>query len=532
MTTRPPAADAPAAAALHADLDGWTVDGVSELVGDRAFRALGREQVTPALVAARAAGPEAAAVLTRLFMLGDDVTRAQADAALSRLGTQGAERIGLVEAAGAEPGDAVRALVDVRPYSATTEDGQVDWWIASDQGESVTARAVGRDHVLGVGGASTTLASVTMRAPRRRVLDLGTGCGIQAMHASLHADSVVATDLSVRALAYARFNESVNAPALGAGAAAHRASSHRAWDLREGSMLEPVAGETFDLVVSNPPFVITPPGAPTYEYRDGGAVGDGVTAALITDVGTVLEPGGVAQLLGNWEIRAGASGEGEAGADWRIRIGRWLDAAPVPLDAWIIQRDALDAAEYAETWLRDAGVTADRDPALWSSAYEAYLRAFDEGGVEAIGFGLVVLRRPLTGAPTIRRFEEHEGAVAMPLGPTLAAGLEAHDWLASVSDAEVLDAALTVAPDVTKETHGRPLEAHPEHILLRQGGGFGRVIKADTALAGLVGACDGELTVGQIAHALAALLDVPAGEMIGGLVPAVRDLVRDGLLLR
>ncbi|MFN3867138.1 MAG: methyltransferase, partial [Demequina sp.] len=469
---RPPAADAPTAAALRADLEAWTVDAVSALVGDRAFRALGREQVVPARIEARAAGDSPAAVLTRLFMLGDEVSRAHAETALTHVGVRGAERIGLLEAAGAQPGDAVRAVVDLRPYAAMAEGGQVDWWICSDQGEAVTARAVGQDHVLGLGGASTTLASVTMRTPRRRVLDIGTGCGIQAMHASLHADAVVATDISTRALAYARFNETVNAQALGGQGGSHRATSHRAWDLREGSMLEPVAGEAFDLVVSNPPFVITPPGAPTYEYRHGGAAGDGVTAGLIRDVGTVLEPGGVAQLLGNWEIR----GDGGAG-DWRDRIGQWLDAAPVPLDAWIVQRDALDAAEYAETWLRDGGVTVDRDAALWSSAYEAYLRAFDEGGVEAIGFGLVVLRRPQTGSPSLRRFEEHEGALAMPLGPTLAGALEAHDWLASASDAAVLDTAFTVAPDVTKETHGRPLEAHPEHILLRQGGGFGRVIK-------------------------------------------------------
>ncbi|WP_062136440.1 DUF7059 domain-containing protein [Demequina aestuarii] len=522
MSTRPPAVDAPAAAALRADLDGWTVDDVSTLVGDRAFRALGREQVVPALLEARAAGDAPTAILTRLFMLGDDVTRAQADAALAHLGVPGAERIGLVRSAGEGADDGVRSLIDLRPYAATTEHGQVDWWIASDQGEAVTAQGVGQDHVLGIGGAATTLASVTVRTPRNRVLDIGTGCGIQAMHASLHADAVVATDISARALSYARFNETVNAPALGGGATAHRA-----WDLREGSMLEPVAGESFDLVVSNPPFVITPPGAPTYEYRHGGVAGDGVTAGLISDVGAVLALGGVAQLLGNWEIR-----RGDDGGDWRARIEHWLDTASVPLDAWIVQRDALDAAEYAETWLRDAGVTADRDPALWSSAYEAYLRAFDEDAVEAIGFGLVVLRRPLTGTPTLRRFEEHEGAMATPLGPTLAAALEAHDWLASASDGDVLDTAFTVAPDVTKETHGRPLEAHPEHILLRQGGGFGRVIKADTALAGLVGASDGELTVGQIAHALAALLDVAPGDVIGGIVPAVRDLVRDGLLLR
>ncbi len=488
---------------------GWTVDAVAEVVGDRAMRALDREQVVPARLAARAVGDDPVAVLSRLFMWGDDVPRVAVERVLGVRGAQVAERAGIVVAAGAGGDDDLRAVVDIRPYSASTPGGDVDWWFASDQGESVTSAAVGQDHVLGVGGASTTLASATMRNPHERVLDLGTGCGIQAMHASLHAQSVVATDISERALAFARFNEALNAPV------------GEPWDLRAGSMLEPVAGEQFDLVVSNPPFVITPPGAPSFEYRDGGMVGDGVAAALMAGVGEVLAPGGVAQFLANWEIRG----------DWRGRVEAWLDASPVPLDAWIVQRDALDAAEYAETWLRDAGITADRDPALWTRAYEAYLQAFDASGVEAIGFGMVLLRRPISGEPTMRRLEEHEGALATPLGPTLAATLAAHDWLASTTDDALLGTALTVAPDVTRETYGRPLLADPEHILVRQGGGFGRSVRADTALAGFVGACDGELTVGQIGHALAALLDIAPGQMLGGLAPAVRELVRDGFLL-
>lgn len=571
VNQNPPALDPASTGELRDAFAGWTVDSVGEVVGDRAMRALDREQVVPARVAAQAAGDEPVAVLSRLFMLGDEVPRAVAELVLGRsagrrLGgdgrvaagvpagagadtdidgpspaTSGAgsataanavDRLvagGLLEAAGARGDDPVRAVVDLRPYSATTADGQVDWWIASDPGEAVTGAAVLREHVLGVGGASSTLASITMRQPRSRVLDLGTGCGIQAMHASLHADTVVATDISQRALSFARFNEQLNAPALGPGepaGGAKRPGGREPWDLRKGSLLEPVAAEEFDLVVSNPPFVITPAGAPSFEYRDGGLGGDGVAAALMSGVGSVLAPGGVAQFLANWEIRAGVAGEG----DWRARLERWLDASPVPLDAWIVQRDVLDAAEYAETWLRDAGITAERDAALWTRSYETYLSAFDASGVEAIGFGMVVLRRPLSGQPTLRRLEEHEGALATPLGPTLAASLAAHDWLAGTSDEALLDTAFTVAPDVTKETYGRPLLSDPEHILIRQGGGFGRSVRADTALAGLVGACDGELTTGQIGHALAALLDVPAGVMLDGLVPAVRDLVRDGFL--
>src|SRR5690606_14671512 len=172
-------------------------------------------------------------------------------------------------------------------------------------------------------------------------LDLGTGCGIQALHAAGHSAHVVATDISDRALAFARFNAALAGVDL---------------DLRLGSMLEPVAGEPdgFDLVVSNPPFVITPraAGVLLYEYRDGGRAGDDVVRDLVTGVGRVLAPGGVAQLLGNWEHRRGQ--------DWRERVGQWVDASG--LDAWIVQREVQDSAEYAETWLRDGGTTPERDP--------------------------------------------------------------------------------------------------------------------------------------------------------------------------
>ncbi|SEJ64296.1 DUF7059 domain-containing protein [Demequina mangrovi] len=502
MTLDTPVLPDPASAeALRRDLDGWTVDAVEAVVGERAMRAFGREQVLPARMAARASStPEA--TLTRLFLLGDTVPRAAVDAALPATGAEGAAALGLVEVSGGE----ARGRVDLRPFEATAEGGEARWWVASDHGEAVTGARLRDDHVLGIGGASLTLAGMTMRSPVGRVLDLGTGCGIQALHASLHSESVVATDISGRALAYAAFNRALN------GAA---------WDLREGSMLEPVAGEEFDLVVSNPPFVITPEGAPSFEYRASGVPGDGIVSALVSSVGTVLAPGGVAQMLGNWEIRGGSWAEG---------LEAWLAASPVALDAWVIERDELDPAEYAETWLRDAGVTPERGRAEFDAAYGAYLEDFDARGVQAIGFGMVLLRRSVTGTPTLRRLEQHEGALQEPFGGYLVKALAAHDRVAALSDEVLLDTAWTAAADVTRESYGPVLQADPQYILLRQGAGLGRSVSMDTALAGFVGACDGELTAGQIAHALAALLDVPAGTMLSGLVPAIRDLVADGFL--
>lgn len=525
---------------LRTDLGaaGFTVDGVGDLLGPVASAALHREEAVPALLATgglpgvgdwagsasadRTGDPRAA--LVRAFVLGVPVTRAALDAALPGLGTAGAERLGLVVAAGAGEDDAVRATVDLRPYEAVDGAGAVDWWIASDLGELATGGALRTDHVLGVGGASTTLAQVTTREHRRRTLDLGTGCGIQALHASRHSDAVVATDISGRALAFTRFN------------AALAGVRTDVLDLRAGSMLDPVAGESFDLVVSNPPFVITPRaprpaaagadvGVPLYQYRDGGRTGDAIVADLVTSVGSVLAPGGVAQLLGNWEVRRGE--------DWDERVGAWLDASG--LDGWVVQRELQDPAQYAETWIRDGGTTPDRDPAAWRERYAAWLADFAARDVEAIGFGIVVLRRPdadrPAGTPRLRRLEEVTGSVRQPLGPVIGAALAAQDWVARRDDTALAGERLRVADDVTEERYLRPGATDPQIVLLRQGGGFGRTVQVGTALAGFVGACDGELAVGQIVGALGALLGASSEAVAADILPEVRGLITDGLLL-
>ncbi|KQY48171.1 SAM-dependent methyltransferase [Cellulomonas sp. Root137] len=496
--------DAALVAALRTDLTaaGYGVAGVEDVLGPVAADALHREEPVPALRATAASG-DVVAALVRTFLLGSTTPRRLLERALPTLTVAGAERLGLVES----DGDDVRARVDLRPYAAVDGGGEVDWWIASDLGELATGSALRTDHVLGVGGASTTLAQVTVRDDRDHVLDLGTGCGIQALHASRHSRRVVGTDISRRALAFAQFNAALAGVEL---------------DLREGSMLEPVADERFDLVVSNPPFVITPrtPGMPSYEYRDGGRSGDAIVRELVEGVGAVLAPGGVAQLLGNWEVRRGE--------EWHERVGSWLDASG--LDGWVVQRELQDPAQYAETWIRDGGTTPDRDRAAWASRYGEWLDDFASRDVEGIGFGFVTLRKPLR-EPSLRRLEEVTGTVRQPLGPSIAATLAAHDWLQSMTDGELADQRLVVAPDVTEERYLTPGDPDPQVVLLRQGGGFGRAVQAGTALAGFVGVCDGELTVGQIVNALGALLEVGGDAVAADVLPSARGLIRDGLLL-
>ncbi|GLY31076.1 methyltransferase [Kineosporia sp. NBRC 101731] len=494
---------------LRTDLAGFTVDTVNDLLGPVAQAALGREQTLPARIVVSRHPDEPLAALVAVFLLGLEVPAERLAAAVPTIGLAGLAELGLITTAGHDPGDPVRALLDLRPYSTVDALGPADWWLISDFSEVATGRPLNEDHVLGVGGASLTLARCTIRRPTGRVLDLGTGCGIQALHAARHAQHVIGTDISARALRLARINWALNAGTVPGSV----------FEGRPGSLLQPVAGELFDLVVSNPPFVITPRSVPaaTFEYRDGGMVGDDLVRHLIESVGTVLAPGGVAQFLGNWE---GRRDEG-----WTDRVSSWLEASG--LDGWVVQREWQDPAEYAETWIRDSGQHLGKDA---DDLYAAWLSDFASRGVDGVGFGLITLRRPVSGEPHLRRVEERRSGPGLPWGDEVISTLERQDWLAAHDDDALLAAMLKVAPDVTEERHHLPGAEDPSVILLRQGGGAGRVVQAGTALAGFVGACSGDIPVGRLIAALASLLEVDGQALRTELLSDARNLLRDGLL--
>lgn len=517
-----PESDPELLAELRADLLAarFTNERVAELLGEDALAALQRDQPVPAqlrvhqLLGAEPT-PDPCAVLTGLWLLGLELPAAQLQEALPRVGVEGLCRLNLVHpaapgSAGARApaaghdGERYRPSVDLRPYQAEQAHGLCDLWVASDLPAAQVTGPLPPEHVLGIGGASLTLAASIHRAPVRSALEIGTGCGIQLLHLLDHAEQVVATDLSRRALDFTRFNLVLNAAALRLDPRNLEARV----ELVQGSLLEPVAGRRFDLIISNPPFVITP--RPKHEqvearytYRDGGRAGDLLMAELIAALPEHLAEAGTAQLLGNWEIQDQAA--------WDARPRLWCEAFPAQVDAWFIQRDRQDSAEYAETWLRDA--STQRDPESYRRRYMEYLEDFASRGVLAVGFGMIFIRRrgaapgpdPAGRIPPWRRFEELAGAVEQPLGPVIGATATRAETVAR-DPQSVLEAVLTVAPDVTEERHQRFGAVHPEVILARQGSGLRRSRAVSSAAAGFLGAADGEFQAAALTAAVASLL--------------------------
>ncbi|GAA1005151.1 methyltransferase [Nocardiopsis tropica] len=391
---------------------GFTESGVRDLLGDDVFGCLSRGEPGPVLAAA--AGPAPLAVLTRLFLAAAPVPGAQVDGALHPVTADEAVAAGLLEADPDDP-SAVRAALGLRPLDLP--DGATQWFV-SDLDGLMRPHPQHREHVLGVGHASQSLLRATPRAAVGTVLDLGTGCGVHACAAARFADHVVATDISERAAGFAAASAALNGVEV---------------DVRAGSWFEPVAGQRFDLLVANPPFVVGE-GRVDHTYRDSGLDLDGASELVVRGAPEHLAPGGTAALLASWVHREGES--------WQARVASWLPSEGVA--AWVLQRDVADPALYVGTWLRDEGL----DPRVGEGRAKSdrWLAHLADAAVTGIGFGFVYLRA--IDGPSEVVCEELSQPFDDPLGAEVPGHFARMAWL---HDADLGAARPRLMPDVALE---------------------------------------------------------------------------------
>lgn len=482
--------------AIGADLReaGYTTDGVAALLGEEANAALGRGVWWPVLRATRAAPADRhrLAVLVRLFLLGADEPHEQVQAALPSTPLATLAANGVLEMSGG----AARAALDIRPHS----DGVREFYVVSDQDAALRSGPLRRDHVLGIGGASMSLARAVVRRPVGRALDLGTGCGIQALHLDAHCAEIVATDTNDRALALAAATARING---------------MAWNLRSGSLFEPVARERFDLIVSNPPFVVGS-GARDYIYRDSGLAGDTLCQSIIEQVPDHLAPGGTAHIMANWIVRDD---------DWRDRVRGWL--AGTGLHAWVVQRELADPVSYVSLWLADAGET----PEQAAQRGGQWLDWFAEQGITGIGMGMISLRVPRGGEAPEQILEEITGADELVTGSEVEAFFARRAYLRGTGDDELLAARLSTAPVFLEEQFlPGPDGWQSLGAAVRRPGGPGAVIGVDEVLRALMAGCRGEVPLGTLIELLAAHHGVDAEALAQAALPEVREAIGRGIL--
>src|SRR5699024_11103121 len=143
--------------------------------------------------------------LLSCFMLGDPISPDLSRGIFATLTQHGAKTLNLITTT--DDGD----IIATEDISATATVHPGDMWVVSDQTALQLGRPLPAEHILGIGKASMTLAEITPRASVVNALDIGTGCGIQALHLLTHAQHVTITDISQRALDFAVFNILLNA---------------------------------------------------------------------------------------------------------------------------------------------------------------------------------------------------------------------------------------------------------------------------------------------------------------------------------
>jgi hypothetical protein len=401
LTAAPPsAADGEVLVGLRSALEaaGFTVEGIEERLGstELSLRAL-----DTAVHLRRLDGDDAFATLAKLFLLGAPVDADRLAAAVAPVEPERLAATGLVELVGGE----ARAAARLAPHG--------DYYVASDGGAEANTPF---DHVPGIQAPSVTLAKLAVRRQVDSALDLGTGCGIQALLAAKHAGRVVATDVNPRALAFAAFNARLN--------------GIDTIELRLGDAFAAVEGERFDLILANPPYVISPD--TSYAYRDSDLPADEICRRIVGEAPAHLTEGGFAHVLVSWTH--------DPEGDWAAPLRSWVEGSRC--DAWLLHYRTNDPLTHAASWLRPLG---EADPVAHERALDRWTGHLRDLGVEAIGYGAVVLRRRGSGEAWLREDP-------LPLDRLESAGehtlrvFAAQDLLERTSDGELLDVRLALTP--------------------------------------------------------------------------------------
>jgi len=337
------------------------------------------------------------------------------------------------------------------------------------------------------------LRLLTMRAAVDSALDLGCGSGIHALFASRHAKRVVATDISERALLYTRFNAALN--------------GIDNVECRAGSLFEPVTNQCFNLIVSNPPFVLGP--GKNFVYRDNPLELDEFCRQLVREAPAHLCDDGHLQMLCEWVEIAGES--------WPERLADWI----LGCDAWILHSTPVAPQQYVQQ--RSTDISGASIETASVSDWTAYL---ERHKVKAVHPGMIALRkRP---GDNWLHVQNLPGDVTAPAGQAVADGIAAVEFIEACDDEALSEACLCLAEDLSA------VQMKPEDgggIYLRLENGLMTDAEIDAPVAAFINLFNGERTIKQCIEEFAAATDAEPDKLAGDLLSIIRVFVSRGFLV-
>jgi len=409
--------------------------------------------------------------LLTLFWFGAALEASRAEAALEPLRLADLETLGVADVRDGH----VRPRCVIRPAEGLL--------VASDLPGGQA------DLVLGNVPASETLARLTVRRPARRALDLGSGCGVQGLLLARHSETVISVDVNPRARAFTAFNAALNETTN--------------LESREGSWFAPVAGECFDTITCNPPYVISPDTA--YTYRDGGLPRDAVCRMVVREAARHLAEGGFATVLCNWIHDA----------SWSDPLRSWV--ADTGCDALLLHYATVDPPIYAANWNAES---RRRAPATFEAVVQRWIEYYAAEHVAHIGVGAVILRKRQGADHWVRPLD-------MGAGPTCQSSddivrlFEASDFLEQHRGLEIFRHAYAPLEghrvDQTLRCSGGRYAVEP--AVFRRVPGIGLEAHVDAGALEVLLECDGRRVLEDVA--------VETAQRRGETIEAVRKLVED-----
>lgn len=465
---------------------GYTPENLNEITG--LLVPPPGDRLPPGLAESLARQATALTLLARLFFLGQPVDSESVQEALPGGFVQACLRCGLL----------VEDQTTIRPAALVVP---VDGHLFASDLQRIEFQE-DEEFVPTLCDAALHLNAITLRNRVGRTLDLCSGFAMHGILASAYSESVIASDLNPRAEGFARFNAALN--------------GHDNLRAVTGDLFAALAGQRFDLILANPPFIISPDAVTTFRYSPFEL--DGFVQKMLAQACEYLEEGGTLQTICEWvEIE---------GLDWQSRLQAWFVGNGC--DVWVMPANRQLPGSYARSVLRQ---TIDDESEL-SSLQSQWERYFRNQKVAAIQGGFVMMRRR-SGNNWID-FTQLTKPIREPIGTAIEQGFAARNLaFRPDSDDAMLDCRPVVANGLrqVETSKWKDFRWQCDSIVLHLDHGLPVTIGIDEYVRLLIEKFDGDRTVRTVLEMFAKEVGLPieAGRTQG--IKILRSMIKSGVLL-